>query len=101
MLCFTTTHIARDQRVIGPEIKIILSPNARCISIESPVMSRIVYTDIRQDRPPSVKQIICRVDDSWIGQINDATVLKYPHDGDAPKLVRIEEKMLNVLTRNC
>ncbi|KAF1842061.1 kinase-like protein [Cucurbitaria berberidis CBS 394.84] len=64
-------------------------------------MSHISYTTIHRYLPPTVKRIIARGGDCWIGEIDETTVLKYPQvQGKPYPELQIEAKMLSVLGRH-
>ncbi|KAF4510677.1 hypothetical protein G6O67_002552 [Ophiocordyceps sinensis] len=60
-------------------------------------MSHITHVEIRQYLPREVKRIIAHGGGCWIGQVDETTVLKYPHTPEEMKWVRIEAKILSVL----
>ena len=60
-------------------------------------MSHITHVELRQHLPPGVKRIIAFGGGCWIGEVDETTVLKYPHTDEEMKRVRIEAKILEVL----
>lgn len=61
-------------------------------------MSHVTYTVIHRYLPPTVKRIIARGGDCWIGEVDDTTVLKYPQTQGKTKWgLHIEAKMFDVL----
>ncbi len=47
--------------------------------------------------PLGVKRIIAHGGSCWIGEVNEMTVLKYPHTEEEMKMVQIEAKILGIL----
>lgn len=60
-------------------------------------MSHVTYVEIPRHLPQEVKRIIAHGGGCWIGEIDETTVLKYPHSPEEMKWVRIEAKILSVL----
>lgn len=63
-------------------------------------MSHISYVELHQYLPQGVKRIIAHGGGCWIGEVDETTVLKYPHTREEMKWVRIEAKILSVLGRH-
>lgn len=60
-------------------------------------MSHISYVELHRYLPQGVKRIIAHGGGCWIGEVDETTVLKYPHTREEMNRVQIEAKMLNVL----
>jgi serine/threonine protein kinase len=61
-------------------------------------MPHITDAVIHRYTPPTVKRIIARGGESWIGEVDETTVLKYPQvQGEITPELRIEAKMLDIL----
>ena len=64
-------------------------------------MSHITYVELKRYIPPAVKRVITIGGSSWIGEVDDTTVLKYPHDrGVETDRFHTEYKILTVLGQN-
>jgi len=63
-------------------------------------MSHITYIEIHQYLPQGVKRIIAHGGGCWIGEVDETTVLKYPHTNEEMKWVQIEAKILDILGRH-
>ncbi|KAJ2905729.1 kinase-like protein [Zalerion maritima] len=63
-------------------------------------MSHITYLEIHRYLPQGVKRIIAHGGGCWIGEVDDMTVLKYPHTREEMKWVQIEAKILSILGRH-
>ncbi|KAK7178102.1 serine threonine protein kinase [Paraphaeosphaeria sporulosa] len=60
-------------------------------------MSHITYVEIHRYLPQGVKRIIAHGGGCWIGEVDETTVLKYPHTDEEMKWVQIEAKIYSVL----
>lgn len=59
-------------------------------------MSHISYRVIHRYCPPNVKRVIASGGGTWIGEVDDTTVLKYPHTQEESKCeIQIEAKMFD------
>lgn len=64
-------------------------------------MSHITYVELKRYIPPAVNSVITIGSSSWIGEVDDSTVLKYPHDrGVETDRFQTEYKILTVLGQN-
>ncbi|KAG4441516.1 hypothetical protein IFR05_002973 [Cadophora sp. M221] len=64
-------------------------------------MSHITYVGLKRYLLPAVKRVITIGRSSWIGEVDDTTVLKYPHDrGVETDRFHTEYKILTVLSQN-
>lgn len=61
-------------------------------------MSHITYVELKEYLPSSVKRVITIGGSCWIGEVDDWTVLKYPHDrGVEIDRFQTEFKILSIL----
>lgn len=60
-------------------------------------MSHISYVEIHRYLPSGVKQIVAHGGGCWIGEVDERTVLKYPHTNEEMKRVQIEASILGIL----
>lgn len=64
-------------------------------------MSHITYVELKEYLPSSVKRVITIGGSCWIGEVDDWTVLKYPHDrGVEIDRFQTEFKILSILGRH-
>ena len=60
-------------------------------------MSHISYVEVHRYLPPGVRRIIAAGGRSWIGQVDETKVLKYPWFPKGMAGIQIESKMFDVL----
>jgi serine/threonine protein kinase len=60
-------------------------------------MSHITHIELRRHLPQGVKKIIANGGGCWIGEVDNSTVLKFPHTVEEMKCIRIESQILGVL----
>lgn len=64
-------------------------------------MSHITYVELKRYIPQSVKRVITVGSSCWIGEVDDSTVLKYPHErGVETDRLQTEYKILTALGQN-